>query len=331
MHSPFVSALLLLVSTGFVGSVGTADEVPRLPVEAQPLAANIERLQSALGMLGAPPEQAAAAQLQQAITARDAQALQRLLDPHVLLVVSINPELRVKVARGPAAARIQQYGFTPVLIKVLNEGTVTGALNVHSPQGGNVFDGASDFSLQRQQQTELNRDPNTGRSQDRFLNIEMFRDPPMTANLSGLEVEYALALIGSSQSGRREATIGFDIGQGTQDLGFRGEVPVLFDVASAIPVTLRIRDEDGSPTSARLTFRDAAGRVLPPQAKRVAPDFFFQPQIYRPDGGTVLLPPGPLTMTSSRGPEYIVQTRQIEIPAEGQPELQIDLERWIDC
>jgi hypothetical protein len=316
-------AVLIGISTAFA-------DIPRPAVESQPLAANVKRLLSTLEMLGAPLEQGTTARLQKAIAERDAGQLQSLLDSHVLLVVSINPELRMKLARGPATARIQQHGFTPVLVKVLNDGTVTGRLNIHSPQAGSVFDGASDFSLQRQQQTELNRDPNTDRGDGRFLDVEMFRDPPMTPNLSGLQVEYALALVGSSQSGRREATIAFDIGQGTQDLGFRGEVPILFDVAPAIPVTLKIRDHDGSPTTARLTFRDASGRVLPPQAKRVAPDFFFQPQIYRPDGGTVLLPPGQLTMTSSRGPEYVLRTRQIDIPAEGEHTLEIDLKRWID-
>jgi hypothetical protein len=45
--------------------------------------------------------------------------------------------------------------------------------------------------------------------------------------------QYSLALIYSHEAGRREATLGFDIGQGTQDLGFRGEVPILFDVLPA--------------------------------------------------------------------------------------------------
>ena len=62
--------------------------------------------------------------------------------------------------------------------------------------------------------------------------------PPMTRNLSGLKVEYALALIYSSEAGQREAIIGFDAGQGTQDLGFRGELPVLFTVRPAVPVRL---------------------------------------------------------------------------------------------
>jgi hypothetical protein len=32
------------------------------------------------------------------------------------------------------------------------------------------------------------------------------------------------------EAGKREATLNFDVGQGTQDLGFRAEVPILFHV-----------------------------------------------------------------------------------------------------
>ena len=103
----------------------------------------------------------------------------------------------------------------------------------------------------------------------------------MTANLSGLEVEYAVALIYSSEPGRREATIAFDVGQGTQDLGFRAEVPVLFTVKPAVAVKLRVLDHDGTPTTGRFQFVDRQGHVFPPQAKRLAPDLFFQKHIYR--------------------------------------------------
>src|SRR5207248_2890128 len=82
---------------------------------------------------------------------------------------------------------------------------------------------------------------------------------------SGLAVEYALALIYSGESGRREATLGVHVGQGTQDLGFRGETPILFDIRPAVPVRLTVRDVDGKPTTGRFTFRDAAGHVFPPQ------------------------------------------------------------------
>ncbi len=105
---------------------------------------------------------------------------------------------------------------------------------------------------------------------------------------------------------------------------------MLFEIRPAIAVKLNIRDERGAPTTARLVFRDRLGHVYPPQAKRLAPDLFFQPHIYRADREVVLLPPGPLEMRSSRGPEYRVITRRIDVPSTGPAELTVGLERWVD-
>lgn len=308
-----------------------ADDVERVTkIEGQPLAANVARVAETLEFLGAPFSPDLLKQLNQAEQARDATKLQQLLDPHVAFVVSINPEVRVKVKRGPAKATIQQAGFTPLLIKVINQSTVAKPLQIRSPQSGPVYAGSALAILQRQAQTELKENENAGGRTDRFLNVEMYRSPPMTPTLSGLEAEYAIALIASNEAGKREATIEFDVGQGTQDIGFRGEVPVLFDVRPAIPVKLSIQDVDGSPTTARLTIRDAFGRIYPSQAKRVAPDFFFQPQIYRQDGDSVLLPPGKFTVQYCRGPEYLELQKKFDVPSEGKPELAIKLQRWVN-
>ena len=110
----------LLLSSFFVFSsiavvdLAQAQSLERVAVEGQPLAANIERVLRALESLGSPLPGDLAAALARAGAARDASALQRLLDPHVLLAVTINPEERVKVGRGPAAAVLQQGGYTPV-------------------------------------------------------------------------------------------------------------------------------------------------------------------------------------------------------------------------
>ena len=288
-------------------------QVEPVEVEGQPLSANVERLGKALEFLGAALPGPVAAAVKEAGT--DALRLQRALDPRVLLVVSINPESRVKVARGPADAVLQQAGWTPVLVKIVNDSPVRSSLRVVSPQAGPVMTGGF---------------KNPKGAPGRFLEVEMFTAPPLTAGLSGLKVEYALALVYSGESGKREATLGFDVGQGTQDLGFRAEAPVLFDVRPAIPVTLVAKDVDGTPTTARYTFTDKAGHVYPPQPKRLAPDFFFQKQIYRHSGETVLLPPGELTMTYGRGPEYRQKERAITVPSEGKPVVEVQLERWVD-
>ncbi|MCH7725502.1 MAG: CehA/McbA family metallohydrolase, partial [Planctomycetes bacterium] len=306
-------------------------EVPTAnSVEGQPLAANAIRLLQALDFLGTPLPEETVKAVRDAARRRDAKRLQELLDPNVLFVVSLNPEVRVKVKRGPAKPTLQQGGFTPHLVKVLNSSTVTRQLRVSSPQSGPVYSGASLAILRRQAQTELNENENTQGATDRFLETEMFQAPPMTHKLSGLEVEYAIVLIYSSEAGKREATIGFDVGAGTQDIGFRGEVPILFDIRPAIPVKLSIKDNDGTPTTARLTFRDQRGRVYPSQAKRLAPDFFFQPQIYRKDGDIVLLPPGKFTLESCRGPEYKFVKQNVVVTKGKSARVPIKLERWIN-
>jgi hypothetical protein len=301
-----------------------------VPAEGQPLAANVERVVRALESLGAPLPVDTADALARARAARDAGTLQRRLDAHVLLIVTINPEERVKVGRGPAAAVLQQGGYAPVLVKVINEAATAKALHITSPQSGPVTAGAADLSLARQDQRHLKDGEVSGGAPGRFLQVEMVTGQPMTSSLSGLGVEYALALLYSSESGKREATISFDVGQGTQDLGFRGELPVLFEVRPTIPVRLRVRDHDGTPTVAHFTFLDRSGRVHPPQPKRIAPDLFFQRQVYRADGGVVLLPPGRISMTYGRGPEYRFKSQELIIPEQGGATLDVSLERWVD-
>jgi hypothetical protein len=299
-------------------------------VDGQPLAANIARLGEALDTLGAPLPAELRTALAAAGQARDAAKLQQLLDPYVLLAVHLNPEARVKVARGPALAGLQQAGYTPVIIKVVNESGGTQRLRIGSPQSGPVYAGMTKLAGDRMQQQFLRENENIGRQTDRFLEVEMFGAPPMTPNLSGLAVEYALALIYSGEAGQREATLTVDAGQGTQDLGFRAEVPVLFNVRPAIAVKLSVRDHDGEPTIGRFQFTDKQGHVFPPQAKRLAPDLFFQKHIYRGEGETVLLPPGELTMYYGRGPEYRWLKREVRIGTSADEKIAVKLERWID-
>ncbi|HXG12913.1 MAG TPA: CehA/McbA family metallohydrolase [Gemmataceae bacterium] len=312
------SVVLLPILAGLcLPAPAQAQALEVIDVEGQPLAANVNRLLQALDFLGAPLPADETRALQEAIKAQDAAKIQRLLDPRVLVVVTINPESRVKAARGPGKVALQQGGYVPLLLKVINDSTVTAPLRIFSPQAGPVY-GSPTLPA------------GIAAPKERFLDIEMFNRQPMTANLSGLKVEYALALAYSSEAGKREATLIFDVGQGTQDLGFRAEVPILFEVRPGIPVKLSVKDFDGQPTVGRFTFRDRSGHVYPPRPKRLAPDFFFQDQIYRADGDTVLLPPGLLTMEYGRGPEYRLLKRDVTIPAQGEARIEVKLERWIN-
>ena len=312
-----MSRLAALFVLAALAAPARADDPPPpiTDVEGQPLAANAERLGKALQFLGAPLAPAVAKQLDAAVMTRDAVAVQKALDPHVLFVVNLNPEARVKVARGPADAVVQQAGWTPVLVKVVNDSTVKKKLVPVSPQAGPVYSG------QGKQGREPGADPAIAK---RFLDLELFTAPPMTANLSGLKVEYAILLVYSTEAGKREATVGFDIGQGNQDLGFRGETPVLFDVKPAVRVNLKVADFDGRPTVGRFTFTDAG----PPQPKRLAPDLFFQRQVYRGDGGFVLLPPGEFTVEYGRGPEYALKTAKLKVETGRDNTFEVKLDRW---
>jgi hypothetical protein len=149
-----------------------------------------------------------AGQLNDAMAKADAARLEQLLDPLALLTVTINPESRVKVARGEAPAELRQGMSVPVLVKVVNDAGVTATLRPSSPQS----------------------DP---AAKDWLVDLAMVTNKPLAAALSGQPVEYAVLIVSCREAGRREATIGFDVGQGTQDLGFRGEVAVLFSVRAA--------------------------------------------------------------------------------------------------
>jgi hypothetical protein len=94
-------------------------------------------------------------------------------------------------------------------------------------------------------------------------------------------------------------------------------------------VTLGVLDENGQPTTAAFVITDRQKRVYPSQAKRLAPDFAFHPQVYRADGETVRLPAGEYTLAVSRGPESIPETRTVTIASELQ-KVSFQIKRWID-
>ncbi|HZO88671.1 MAG TPA: CehA/McbA family metallohydrolase [Chthonomonadaceae bacterium] len=292
---------------------------PPLPtvtgVAAQPLAAQVNRLVQALDYLGSPLPEKTRAALRRAVAetddARLVQAVQAALDPYCLLMVDINPESRVKVMQGPARPELVEQGWRQFLVKVHNAAGVTAELRAVSPNA---------LPLHGSPPAEV---------RNRWLDMQMFDGQPLAKTLSGLELEYRVIQLYSRDSGRREAQIGFNVGQGTQDIGFRNAADILFRCLPASEVTLRVRDENGQPTTAMFTIRDRQGRVYPSQAKRLAPDFAFQPQVYRADGEKLKLPRGMYTVEYTRGPEYLVKTQTVAL--NGKPQtLTFNLERWVD-
>ncbi|MEQ2005342.1 MAG: CehA/McbA family metallohydrolase [Limisphaerales bacterium] len=300
-------------------------------VEKQPLAAAAERLIEALHYIGAPMADADVAKLKAAMQltndAESVKTIQGVLDPLCLAQVTINAESRVSAIEGNAPKKLIQQGWSTFLVKVNNAARITPPLVVSSPQAGRTY--KKNTSAPRPQLLgNLVTPEESARS---FLDIEVFGKQPLRPNLSGLEVEYRIVQLYSRDKGRREATLEFHVGQGTQDLGFRSEVPILFECAPAVEVVLGIRDHDGKPTTAALVVRDRLGRVYPNPARRLAPDFFFHSQVYRADGESLHLPPGDFTAVVSRGPEYLVETHRFNVP-DNKARLRqaFQLTRWIE-
>lgn len=300
-------------------------------VEQQPLVAATERLIEALEFVGTPLDAETRAKLDEAFKLSNAadctEAIEKILDPRCLVAVSINPESRVSVMEGPVKKELIQQGWRTFLVKVHNEAGVTAKLVPESPNLLPVYQrgkGAREKPMTDEKLVQLSDVPN------RFLDADMFDKQPLKPSLSGLELEYRIIQLYSRDVGRREALIGFNVGQGTQDLGFRNSVPILFNCALAVEVVLGIKDFDGSPTTAAFTIRDSRGRVYPNPSRRLAPDFFFHRQIYRADGESVTLPPGEYTAVVQRGPEYHVDTHSFKVAADGVSQRQdFKLRRWI--
>lgn len=299
----------------FLGLASVRAEGQTFQVAAQPLIAQARRVEAAMNALGTPLPFRSRILLEQAANdaneTRAVLTIQRALDPLCLLMVNINPEARVKVKPGTTKAELVSNGWRTFLVRVENQAGVTAELKASSPNALPLF--------------------NSPKSEvrDRWLDIQMFNDQPLTPRLSGLGLEYRIIQLYSGQSGQREAKIAFNVGQGTQDIGFRNDADVLFRIVPSANLTFQIRDENQRPATATFTIRDAQGRVYPSQSRRLAPDFAFHPQIYRVNGEKISLPPGEYTIDYTRGPEYLAKTLRVTMGKKPQT-LTFALERWVD-
>ncbi len=212
MPRSILSALCLLLLAGTAG----AEPLPVVDeVEWGPFRTQCRTLLEALRQLEAPLPADTLESLESLLRRKKpddprqpARAVQKLLDAHCLVGVSINPESRVKAARGPRRAELVRERASYVLVKVHNDAGVTHGLAATSPE----------------------RIEPGKKSPNRWLELAVVNDKPFTKRLTGKKVEYRLLKLTARQTGKREATLAFDVGQGSQDLGFRAEVPILFTV-----------------------------------------------------------------------------------------------------
>lgn len=178
----------------------------------QPLAAQIKRLITALESIGEPLPKNDVAALTSAFgsTNEDSgvEEIQRILEPHVLLNVVINPESRVSATRGKAEAQLIEQGWRSFLVKVINQSADNSSFKIQSPQGrptgrrsDEAITGVHDFT---------NGAVDIVEARDRWIAINNWDSPPLQPGLSGLEIEYRIVQIYSRDAGQREATLRAD-------------------------------------------------------------------------------------------------------------------------
>jgi hypothetical protein len=322
-----VLTLLLLALTSRPGPAADLTKVSN--VELQPLAAQVRRVSDALDLLGSPlpaaDKEALRAAAKEKDHARAIDAIQVILDKRCLAGVQITGGKCV-VQPGPARPELVEQGWRVFLVKVHNaDGLANVELRPDSPNALPLY--------QRSSGVPDPKVTSVGQVGKRFLDLMMYNNQPLVRDLSGLEVEYRILQVYCRDAGRKEAQLGFSLWK--TDGGKQNQVaasPLLtFDVESApaVLVKLHVHDLDGKPVIASFIFRDVQGRVYPAPTRRLAPDFFFHPQIYRADGETIALQPGRYTVSYTRGPEYLELQKDITVPAAATHTETFELKRWV--
>jgi hypothetical protein len=317
--------LLLAIGTFALSLPATAADLPKVKVERQPLAAQARRVSEALTLLGEPLSDADRKALRDA---DNVDAIQTVLDKRCLAGVHITADKKLETQPGPAKPQLAERGWRVFLVKVHNEPALA---NVEL-----TADSANALPLTKRSTGKA--DPkvvSVGEVGKRFLDVKMFDSQPLVRNLSGLELEYRIVQLYCRDSGRKEATLRFNLLDGKKVVAAGEPRPFLFESAPAVLVRLHVVDDDGAtkrdgrPVVAAFTFTDSLGRIYPSPSRRLAPDFNFHYQIYRADGETIALQPGKYTVRYARGPEYRTLQKTIDVPAGPTHSEEFRLQRWV--
>jgi hypothetical protein len=323
------TVVLMLGAFALADETVCADLTIVSPVERQPLTAQVKRVADALDQLGVPLKEADRRALEAAIAEKEdeqaVKAIQKVLDAYCLLGVDVNSETQMTITAGPTKKQLVEQGWTQFLVKVHNPKGLRGEFRVASPQAQRLWGSpASDVS-------------------NRWLDLQMFNQQPLLPQLSGLNLEYRIVQLYSRDAGQKEATLSCERGppgvparprtdaapKNNPPPSISNSVKVAFDCAASHDVTFRVQDENGKPATAAFVIRDQQARVYPSQAKRLAPDFAFHPQVYRGDGEKLKLPAGTYSIICSRGPESVVETKSVTV-GDAPTGINYQVQRWVD-
>lgn len=323
-------------------SLDHTDQLTATPPATQPILRSALRAVDRLAELGEPVDPGlkdAIAALEGEPSADLTDRLRRLLAPHLLLEFQVGPRgpERAEQVGGPAG--LVQGGWRSFLLCAHNPGAVESRFTV-----GGGGSGATTASGMVTRPYLPDRVEHAATIRDKWW-YELRLDGAGT--LTGRELEFFVLSVYSRDAGRRTAPISIDRAEGPKlDGDGRGDsweqtqlrrlstagstmIELEVDAAPARDVVLDVRDSDGRTCVASIIVRDDVGRVYPSRGLRLAPDMFFQDQVYRASGEIIRLPAGSYDVTAWRGPEYRPVTTRFEI-GEDSAELSVRLDRWID-
>lgn len=310
-----------------------ANEYPTCP--PQPFFANIGRIVEARRRLGEPFPATLSARLSELARVGSLAAVadaQRLLEPLTLLHLHLGSGGYALPRQGGATARLTEQGWTSFLVRVVNPDGLTRpmAYTLDTLSLGQVQQYSAPrptHEIQGSQVSQLMADA-VAKSR---LDIRSYHEPPLADPLSGLLVEYRLLqLLAFSPGTHHAGLMAGALDQSGYVWAPSRKIQLSVTAAAARPVRLRIVDHDGRSTVASVIITDDRGNIYPSKFGRLAPDMYFQDQIYRADGETVRLPPENYRLAYSRGPEYLAGSHAFSVDSAGSGPPTIKLQRWVD-
>jgi hypothetical protein len=313
-------------------------------IESQPYFAGVNRALDALAKLGSPVLAEDAQQLAVLSHQNDSatvHASEKILGRYTLVNLSINPDGSVEVKSGAAPTTLIEQGWRMFLVRVSNPaGRIVdvsvsiGSERTFGPGPGQMVRWDNGLAERASLMDTLNKGPAI---EEMWLLAQLYEtatdrygaEMPVVP-LSGFPIEYRVIQLFSRDHGPRRANFKLFTklrsGDGFSGSGHR---QFDFDCRPSRTVKLGVLDVDGRGCVASLTIKDKLGHTYPPQAMRLAPDLFFQSQVYRADGETMRLADGEYRVESTRGPEYLPSVDTVTIDA-GHDRIDVKLNRWID-
>ncbi|MEZ2346067.1 CehA/McbA family metallohydrolase [Terriglobus sp. RCC_193] len=313
-------------------------EIRQIPT--QPYFAAVNRAIQALSHLGSPISSTDAEQIVILTQRNDVAAINKaeeILSHYTLAQLSLSADGAPQITAGNAPRQLVEQGWRMFLVRIENERVQKGSLVFTS--GTRTIGNLEIVSKGAAQRTALADVLNKGPMIEKmWFAMELYEPTPVvsggievqTIPLPEIPIEYHVVQLFSRDRGQRTTSFSLNALSSSNDRVFHpARRQFDFECLPSHEVQLRILDTNGRSCFASLIIKDKLNRLYPPKAMRLAPDLFFQEQIYRADGETVRLPEGEYIIQCGRGPEYlrIMQTVIIDGPSSM---IDVKLERWID-